>query len=34
MLPTNSTPLAITFNSRVTENLVRVGPQLQIRSDR
>ncbi len=24
-LPTNSTPLAITFNSRVTENLVRVG---------
>ena len=25
VLPTNSTPLAITFNSRVTENLVRVG---------
>ena len=25
ILPTNSTPLAITFNSRVTENLVRVG---------
>ena len=25
ILPTNSTPLAVTFNSRVTENLVRVG---------